>query len=592
MIVVVGSEQRGGFLRASSSSASRASSSSFLALKTGRSPRGGPVGGSYSKKKKKKRKKSGRRTPNNNCFHGGGDKNEEAGEKIKNVAIIGAGFAGLSCAYNLIKCSSNSSDSNGAGVRVTVFASERAGRGGASSVAAGLLHRRTPKGSKMPFGSLGYAKTVEMLEKCQKIEEMMVDPDLNLSSGIDFRFSGELRDVKRGKMFRKVGCLRPARTEKDTIGIKKNVLLKNTKNDNNNNNNNDDKRLMLEEEEIEDAIRFVERDEIEVDLLRLRNKGEEVGDKDKDVNNSCGFYVENGIVVDAQRYLEALKVLIEFEAAKNADANVSFAFKKRRVESLEDVAKESFDAVILCCGGEILRDGFLDDSTKQELLEKVGGPLELQAGRALVLERENCFVREEGGEKWEMPGILGSHYLSPFQTTKAMFGPTKERGDKVKAEDAAKAGYYSTEAAKASFPDTPETIDFLLRELNEKVYPRANSETKEENQTNIFFSTKDIDTVAYGVRVNGPRTHAGRFPKIIQFDEKEKANDSRKIFAVTAVGARGLLYHALLGEWVARTVLLAASSSSSAASSSSSPSSKDDDHATTTFETIVPAEFR
>jgi len=580
MIGVVGSE-RGGFLRASSSSTSRASSSFFPALKTGR----------YSPKeeKKKKRKKSGRRIPNNNnCFHGG-DKNE-AGEKIKNVAIIGAGFAGLSCAYNLIKCSSNSSDSNGAGVRVTVFASERAGRGGASSVAAGLLHRRTPKGSKMPFGSLGYAKTVEMLEKCQKIEEMMVDPDLNLSSGIDFRFSGELRDVKRGKMFRKVGCLRPARTEKDTIGIKKNVLLKNTKNDDNN--NKDDKRLMLEEEEIEDAIRFVERDEIEVDLLRLRNKGEEVGDKDKDVNNSCGFYVENGIVVDAQRYLEALKVLIEFEAAKNADANVSFAFKKRRVESLEDVAKESFDAVILCCGGEILRDGFLDDSTKQELLEKVGGPLELQAGRALVLERENCFVREEGGEKWEMPGILGSHYLSPFQTTKAMFGPTKERGDKVKAEDAAKAGYYSTEAAKASFPDTPETIDFLLRELNEKVYPRANAETK-ENQTNIFFSTKDIDTVAYGVRVNGPRTHAGRFPKIIQFDEKKKKkktnNDSRKIFAVTAVGARGLLYHALLGEWVARTVLFASSSSSSAASSSSS-SSKDD--RATTFEIIVPAEFR
>jgi glycine/D-amino acid oxidase-like deaminating enzyme len=582
MIGVVGSE-RGGFLRASSSSTSRASSSFFPALETGR----------YSPKeeKRKKRKKSGRRIPNNNnCFHGG-DKNE-AGEKIKNVAIIGAGFAGLSCAYNLIKCSSNSSDSNGAGVRVTVFASERAGRGGASSVAAGLLHRRTPKGSKMPFGSLGYAKTVEMLEKCQKIEEMMVDPDLNLSSGIDFRFSGELRDVKRGKMFRKVGCLRPARTEKDTIGIKKNVLLKNTKNDDNN--NSDDKRLMLEEEEeIEDAIRFVERDEIEVDLLRLRNKGEEVGDKDKDVNNSCGFYVENGIVVDAQRYLEALKVLIEFEAAKNADANVSFAFKKRRVESLEDVAKESFDAVILCCGGEILRDGFLDDSTKQELLEKVGGPLELQAGRALVLERENCFVREEGGEKWEMPGILGSHYLSPFQTTKAMFGPTKERGDKVKAEDAAKAGYYSTEAAKASFPDTPETIDFLLRELNEKVYPRANAETK-ENQTNIFFSTKDIDTVAYGVRVNGPRTHAGRFPKIIQFDEKKKKkktnNDSRKIFAVTAVGARGLLYHALLGEWVARTVLFASSSSSSAASSSSSSSSKDD--RATTFETIVPAEFR
>ena len=129
--------------------------------------------------------------------------------------------------------------------RGPVFAAERAGQGGASSIAAGLLHQRTPKGSKMPYGSVGYAKTLEMLEKCQKIEDMMVDPDLNVSC-IDFRFSGELRDVKRGKMFRKVGCLKPARTEKDAIGIRKNVL--NT--DNNTNG----------EEEEEDAIRFVERE--------------------------------------------------------------------------------------------------------------------------------------------------------------------------------------------------------------------------------------------------------------------------------------------------------------------------------------------
>ena len=431
---------------------------------------------------------------------------EDNERKNFNVAIVGAGFAGLSCAYNVIRRCSNKD-----GVNVTVFAAERAGQGGASSIAAGLLHQRTPKGSKMPYGSVGYAKTLEMLEKCQKIEDMMVDPDLNVS-GIDFRFSGELRDVKRGKMFRKVGCLKPARTEKDAIGIRKNVL---------NTNNGEEEK----EEEEEDAIRFVEREEIEVDLLRLRNNGEEEGDEDEDankknINNSCGFFVENGIVVDAQRYLEALKVLIEFEAAKNAHANVSFAFKKRRVESLEEIANESFDAIVLCCGGEILRDGFLDDSTKRELFEKVGGTLELQAGRALVLERENCFVREDEEEKkWEMPGILGSHYLSPFQKTKAMFGPTKERGEKVKPGDAAKAGYYSTEAAKTSFPNTPETIDFLLRELNEKVYPKATTiqTTTSKNEKN-FFSIKDIDTVAYGVRVNGRRTPAGRFPKIVQFD--------------------------------------------------------------------------
>ena len=537
---------------------------------------------------------------------------EEDNERKKlNVAIVGAGFAGLSCAYNVIRrCSRgefiSSTKSNNDGVNVTVFAAEHAGRGGASSIAAGLLHQRTPKGSKMPYGSVGYAKTLEMLEKCQKIEDMMVDPDLNVS-GIDFRFSGELRDVKRGKMFRKVGCLKPARTEKDAIGIRKNVL--NT--DNNANG----------EEKEEDAIRFVEREEIEVDLLRLRNKGEG-GDEDEDankennINNACGFFVENGIVVDAQRYLEALKVLIEFEAAKNAHANVSFAFKKRRVESLEEIANESFDAIVLCCGGEILRDGFLDDSTKRELFEKVGGTLELQAGRALVLERENCFVREDEEEKkWEMPGILGSHYLSPFQKTKAMFGPTKERGEKVKPGDAAKAGYYSTEAAKTSFPNTPETIDFLLRELNEKVYPKATTiqTTTSKNEKN-FFSIKDIDTVAYGVRVNGTRTPAGRFPKIVQFDTpttttnksdqnhhprsrflpKKTSTTVKKVLAVTAVGARGLLYHALLGEWVAAALVCNNDFGNHAVVNVEDVKNEKNkkDNAKESFETIVPEAFR
>jgi glycine/D-amino acid oxidase-like deaminating enzyme len=538
---------------------------------------------------------------------------EEDNERKKlNVAIVGAGFAGLSCAYNVIRrCSRgefiSSTKSNNDGVNVTVFAAEHAGRGGASSIAAGLLHQRTPKGSKMPYGSVGYAKTLEMLEKCQKIEDMMVDPDLNVS-GIDFRFSGELRDVKRGKMFRKVGCLKPARTEKDAIGIRKNVL-----NADNNTNG---------EEKEEDAIRFVEREEIEVDLLRLRKKGEEEGDEDEDankennINNACGFFVENGIVVDAQRYLEALKVLIEFEAAKNAHANVSFAFKKRRVESLEEIANESFDAIVLCCGGEILRDGFLDDSTKRELFEKVGGTLELQAGRALVLERENCFVREDEEEKkWEMPGILGSHYLSPFQKTKAMFGPTKERGEKVKPGDAAKAGYYSTEAAKTSFPNTPETIDFLLRELNEKVYPKATTiqTTTSKNEKN-FFSIKDIDTVAYGVRVNGPRTPAGRFPKIVQFDTpttttnksdqdhhprsrflpKKTSTTVKKVLAVTAVGARGLLYHALLGEWVAAALVCNNDFGNHAVVNVEDVKNEKNkkDNAKESFETIVPEAFR
>ena len=195
-----------------------------------------------------------------------------------------------------------------------------------------------------------------------------------------------------------------------------------------------------------------------------------------------------------------------------------------------------------------------------------------------------------------------------------MFGPTKERGEKVKPGDAAKAGYYSTEAAKTSFPNTPETIDFLLRELNEKVYPKATTiqTTTSKNEKN-FFSIKDIDTVAYGVRVNGPRTPAGRFPKIVQFDTpttttnksdqdhhprsrflpKKTSTTVKKVLAVTAVGARGLLYHALLGEWVAAALVCNNDFGNHAVVNEDVKNEKNKkDNAKESFETIVPEAFR
>ena len=176
-----------------------------------------------------------------------------------------------------------------------------------------------------------------------------------------------------------------------------------------------------------------------------------------------------------------------------------------------------------------------------------------------MLERENCFVREDEEKKWKMPGILGSHYLSPFQKTKAMFGPTKERGEKVKPGDAAKAGYYSTEAAKTSFPNTPETIDFLLRELNEKVYPNATTiQTTTSKKKKNFFSIKASipSRTASASAAREPQRADSRksFNLILQQQQlkatkinilkvnfsKKNINDGRKMLAVTAVGAVAL----------------------------------------------------
>jgi glycine/D-amino acid oxidase-like deaminating enzyme len=483
-------------------------------------------------------------------------------EKVVRVAIIGSGFAGLACANAIVSSSSSSSSGNDRGMKieVTMFASEHAGIGGASAIAAGLLHSYTPKGQIMKYGREGYTETLKLLKKAQSVERIMLDPDLRVEGDMP-RFSGERRrmdDLKvMGEMFREIGVLKPARNEKEKRTIVKNISLNESDDDNN--------------------IRFVERAEIEV-LLRNKMNNR---NNDDDVNNSCGFYVENGIVVDAKRYLQALKVLIEFEAAKRASTR-SFKFIKKSIENLQkDVLDdENFDKVIVCAGAELFKKGFLDDDLRDEILRSREYDLELQGGQALVLRKSNVFSKDDDDSstsKWEMPGILGSHYLSPYQRERAMFGPTKERDEdeETLAIKASTAGY------KDKSDENKGTIEYLLNDLNEKVLPSNDDEIAGACSA---FTIKDVEKIAYGVRVNSKRSPEGRFPKIIIVRRVGASGDhkstgrkkaQKRLLVVTALGARGLLYHALLGTFVHRLLFNTDLRSSSSSSN----------------ETVVPKDF-
>ena len=65
---------------------------------------------------------------------------------ITNVAIFGGGLAGLSTAYHLLDISSNHP------IHITIYDKEKVGKGGASSVAGGLIHPFSPRGKLIHFG--------------------------------------------------------------------------------------------------------------------------------------------------------------------------------------------------------------------------------------------------------------------------------------------------------------------------------------------------------------------------------------------------------------------------------------------------------
>lgn len=71
-------------------------------------------------------------------------------------AVVGGGFAGLATAYHLAAFGSD----------VTVFDPNEVGTGGASAVAAGLLHPLTPRGKVIWKGEEGYKAAMEMIEVC------------------------------------------------------------------------------------------------------------------------------------------------------------------------------------------------------------------------------------------------------------------------------------------------------------------------------------------------------------------------------------------------------------------------------------------
>ena len=202
------------------------------------------------------------------------------------VAIVGGGLAGLSTAINLIDGGSEQLQS------IHVYDAFEVGCGGASAVAAGLLHPFTPKGSEIWSGTAGFAATTALVSRCEE-------------------FIG--RRVSSGD-----GLLRLALTDEQAD------LLRAVPNH--------AEHAPLEQ-------RWLSRDDAS------RSAGAEVG------SGALGASLAPAALsIDTPNYLRALWALIEAEGAK---ANIDVGWCTKSVASLAALQKsddDSYDAIIVASG--------------------------------------------------------------------------------------------------------------------------------------------------------------------------------------------------------------------------------------------------
>jgi hypothetical protein len=124
---------------------------------------------------------------------------------VRRIAIVGAGFAGVAVAWHIMN------QLNDDGPVVLHLYDEKGIAGGASGVAAGLLHPYTPRGKIIWRGVEGVAATLRLVEAAEAAEAML---DERNNSGSDIG-RGESTVHRRGAAIAwRKGTVRPTRSLK------------------------------------------------------------------------------------------------------------------------------------------------------------------------------------------------------------------------------------------------------------------------------------------------------------------------------------------------------------------------------------------
>ena len=254
---------------------------------------------------------------------------------------------------------------------------------------------------------------------------------------------------------------------------------------------------------------------------------------------AAALHVPEGLVLDSSRYLAALWDATRLLASSDAvPAGTSATFHVRNVTTLDDDPELALcDAVVVACGAAA-------ESVSE--LAAAGLPTALQGGHVVELTRPTGEAPDPSVWDDGRPGILGSPYVAPLGPERLLVGTTREYDATVATARRAGARDPESDAVAAA------AAEKLTRDVME-VYPPLRG--------------MSVDAVRYGVRANPPRRALGSLPLVGRVrvgEETETETDGdgdgtratrRTRWYVGGLGARGLVYHGMVGEMVARAAL-------------------------------------
>ncbi|CAN8274700.1 unnamed protein product [Cochlearia groenlandica] len=312
-------------------------------------------------------------------------------------AVLGAGFAGISVAWHLLKeCPKE--------VRLSVDVYDEIGiGGGASGVSGGLLHPYSPKGKLLWHGSECWRECLELLN----VAETAVS-----SSTTTYPFvseKGECNDSFGDFVVRRRGILRPA-TNVKTLGLMS-----------------DNARNCFAGCVVETIDRDGAHNLVPNLCLPL----------------NCAFYLPGAMNVNPKRYLQALFLACQNSARESLGSKNITLVKK----SIDDVVKleGEYDAVVICLGSKV------------DFLQGLNGKLPLRTCRGVIthmqLPESTRGSYPEGG-----PSILSDAWLAVQGPRSLHIGSTwdwksRNYAPDVSAEEATRALSELIPKASAVYPD-------------------------------------------------------------------------------------------------------------------------------------------